>query len=940
MSFKRLVLRNQRGASLPLVIAIITVGVASLSYVITDVLPKLQSEKKKAEIIINYRVFMSSINDYIIHGIRERWCLNVMNGIETDLLLSNNCSSEKQMEEVVTYPGNLERILWTADNIGAIPASPEAAKTDNRILGINYHRIQNKKTQVSLKYSDIYPPQGKMKFRLTRALIQDMSDQHPLYVMTKNVRECIDSVDIELFQVKDTNLIQSGDERKIGISIQSNISYTKLNCYGVRNARSVSYYTFYPRRLHTFALMKYKDLDLKLNNQFHGPVYVAGDAILPPEDFDKDNSSVFYSTLTLGVFNEGKGSIGEYRAGKVLTHGKELFTFADRGHPYLSKQDHYQGFRGFLGGIHLDSSEDKGFFNLFNSENTNSGNVSLLEQCIEEARAQTTPSANANSILAYSEYVNNGDNGSLLLSFTEKNRFKPGSTPVAYSSEADYGTSRRRRGSFWSKSYSKPLIFSIPEAPNGTRALGEISVSVGSNLFQGSIGTSLNGNPGSVAEVELNLETYQLTKNVLDDYIDNFKSVNKDNYRNIIEDSGHVLADMSERITFDQKAYDFFRRCNKVDDSCEHKEEMSAFVAARDAFHSKLVSIRSDVTSEVEPKMTFSLADLPRMNNLIIVNQKFLTFNFSSTWKNLYPYVKKKFDTIYVTFEPFHYSSKDLKLQLEVSGAAGNELRFNTQDRPRLFYTPPPEDPILYEVSWRSAFNNSLVTPAPKPFTDIDCPEGMGLADWDLDMSGSSAFAWNYANTPPGASINNPDHSELEEIVFTEENLEGHSPSLSKSVVNLCIVPPERTHVYGFYVCDKLKIIERTEPLYMIGTFIVNELEQPQMKAPIHWHSIWDASSADLIMNDLNSTNTACGLTTGSLLSKTFKDIISVPGLEKKLITCSAQDLVDNGPNNFSWTTVDPDIGLATPTDSMTSQKANRIQKWVIREESRVDFIR
>jgi len=43
--------------------------------------------------------------------------------------------------------------------------------------------------------------------------------------------------------------------------------------------------------------------------------------------------------------------------------------------------------------------------------------------------------------------------------------------------------------------------------------------------------------------------------------------------------------------------------------------------------------------------------------------------------------------------------------------------------------------------------------------------------------------------------------------------------------------------------------------------------------------------------------------------------------------SCSPLDLVTNGPNNFSWTTVDPDIGIASPTDVMTSQKVNTYSK-------------
>ncbi len=50
-------------------------------------------------------------------------------------------------------------------------------------------------------------------------------------------------------------------------------------------------------------------------------------------------------------------------------------------------------------------------------------------------------------------------------------------------------------------------------------------------------------------------------------------------------------------------------------------------------------------------------------------------------------------------------------------------------------------------------------------------------------------------------------------------------------------------------------------------------------------------------------------------------------------------DLVTNGTNNFTLTTVDPDIGLIAG-NTMTSQKVLRFQRWVIREDSRQDLVR
>ena len=168
-----------------------------------------------------------------------------------------------------------------------------------------------------------------------------------------------------------------------------------------------------------------------MRNEFHGPVYLAGDFKLPPPDADKFKTTVFYNTLTLGVYNEGAGTGSDYRAGRVLTSQGTPNTFTERGHPYLSKNDNFPGFRGFLGGLRLDATEDKGFQNLFNWSSSSAVDVSTLEACVDEAKVQTTPSLNLDSVLAYGNYQFAtsavapliGDIHEMTLSFTKRNRF-------------------------------------------------------------------------------------------------------------------------------------------------------------------------------------------------------------------------------------------------------------------------------------------------------------------------------------------------------------------------------------------------------------------------------------------------------------------------------------------------------------------------------------
>src|SRR5690606_2840685 len=105
---------------------------------------------------------------------------------------------------------------------------------------------------------------------------------------------------------------------------------TKLKCMSVKTAESISYYTFYPRRLHTLSLIKYGDLDGSYFNEFHGPVYVAGNFKLPKNEDEKELTTIFYNSLTLGVYNGG--SLTNSLVPGVVLHNGNSFSFKDWGH--------------------------------------------------------------------------------------------------------------------------------------------------------------------------------------------------------------------------------------------------------------------------------------------------------------------------------------------------------------------------------------------------------------------------------------------------------------------------------------------------------------------------------------------------------------------------------------------------------------------------------
>lgn len=935
MKYLAKIIKNQQGMSLLYTILIVSLSLGGLAYVTTEMIPKLHSEKKRAEETINYRVFISSLNDYLIHGIRERWCLTMNNGV-SDLLLSNECGSGKSMEDIVTYPGNLERVLWGPENIGTKLTAAPAPENANRILALNYLRFHStpKKASKLLKYEDIYPTDGKLNFRVTQNVLKDMTDQHPLYLISKNVRDCIDEVNISIFQIKDYNMINAGDERKIGISISTKISRTKFSCMVMRTAESTSYYTFYPRRLHTFSLMKYGNLNGTAKNEFHGPVYVAGDFVLPNESFEKLEGTVFYAPLVLGMYNSGGGTGSMFRAGRIVSSDNSDFTFEDRGHPYLSKQDNYPNFRGFMGGINLDATEDKGFYNLFDHTSSSSVDSGTLEACIEETKVQTTPSINANSRFGLTSFNTSPNSVSLKLGFNQKNRFKPSTKAPEFFEESGLGNS------FFNSS--------VPTPPNGTQTLGELVIKNGNKKYRATIGV------GSETKFAIDFEKFDITTSKINNQISAVEDAKRNNFASAI-DSSHPLYQLPERSTFTSRGNDLKNKCDNKpsvecesfgysnatcnDATCNYSNEINNFKNAKNALKNRLGEIKKIVEDKKSAEFVVTMSDVAPHQGRQVLNMRNVQINFTDEWKIFFPLIKDRLptDEIEVVFTPLHFGPfTNRSIRMELGGPQGTNMLLLVNGGFPLFATEK-KNPAL--GGWRNTDDNELMNPEPKPIIQLECPSGMGIADWDLDMSGSTNFAWNYANTPAGAQVDTPDHSPIPVIKFDNSMLEGHASSYTKSVVKECIVPKERTHVYGFYVCEKLTIESRNQPLYMVGTFIVKDLVQPTSRGTVYWHNVWDTKATDLVMTDLNAAKTACS-NTGALMNYTWKDLKTSSQIMAKLNACSSMDMITNGPNNFSWTTVDPDIGIAKAGDVMTSQKVNRIQKWAIREDSRTDMIR
>ena len=933
--------KNQRGISLPLVIVLISGSIGTIGYLAVNLIPKLQDGKKKAEQAIEYKIFLNSLNDYLVHGIRERWCINVISNaggiVESDLLLSNACSQGTPMEDVVTFPGNLERILWDNTIIGGTGSTSGVT-----IMGMNQKKYLMTPPKASrlLTEEEIRLPDETLKLRITEAILNDMTDVHPLFKMSQDVKNCIDQVDITVKRVND-NVI--GEEKKLRIDIVVDVKETSLTCLAHKRVQNTSYYTFYPRRLHNFALIKYDDMDASKWMEFHGPVYLAGNLNLPAQADPK--SMIFYDTLTLGTYNGGTGS-NEYYAGRLMINSNP-YTFVERGDPYKSKQDYYDTFRGILGGLRLDAVEDKGLYNIFDKNIANGADVATLEQCIDENTIKTTPSKSNGTVLAFTNVsaspgANNtvAGNFSFRMGMTLKNRFKPSiNAPAALINSPD--------------TPDRKFEMTVPATANGVQALAQLSLNLNSdNNFTASMGD----NSSVIFKIEL--AKYSIDTAAIDTSVDLLDAITtKATYPNAIP-SGSILRNVSEYQAYLDAADDLIDKCdNKAaidqcptqfsdyanpcdpasDTSCNPPtNEYNGFIAAELALKNKLLSIKNDLTSTGDPTMTVALSPIMNTNNKLIINHKNFAVSFSPKWKTFFPLIADTFPNATLEFKAYHYGSDPLQFRLPLIKQTSVLLEILNQ-------TNNQNETLSSFSGWRNTYNNgNFPGDPPVELIEIDCPTGMGLADWDMDMSSSTNFAWNYENTQAGVPADGTTHENLASEEFTNDsphlgNYKG-SRELTKSVVDNCKIKKERTHVYGFYVCETLEFESgRSEAAHMIGTFIVKNLVMNFNNVPIHWHSVWTPTARDLVLTDLNEQTATCSDPT--MPNKTFKDLQMDWQLKAQIKKCSPQELVTNGPNNFNWTTTDPEIGIDPANPTMTSEKIHRAQRWVLREDSRKEII-
>jgi hypothetical protein len=267
------------------------------------------------------------------------------------------------------------------------------------------------------------------------------------------------------------------------------------------------------------------------------------------------------------------------------------------------------------------------------------------------------------------------------------------------------------------------------------------------------------------------------------------------------------------------------------------------------------------------------------------------------------------------------------KMTSSWSGTAWKKLRLKEENNNSYRYVTS-SDPknINYKYPLEKSFEYNEV-----------CDDNVALSasDWDIDLSDTSQFSWTYQVEAPGIVIENPTITPLEEYKISDNSRAFESTSPSVSIVNKCIIGKDATFVFGFYVCRELKIEARNKKLNIIGTFIVEkiDIDESAYAEGVNFYSIWEKDAIALLVDSgkLKKSSTAAKGCEFSGEKSLWRSNLHIKDKDD-LYGCSPVKFTKEGPDNFNWTTVDPEVGLISGQPATTQKIKNRYKRYMTHE--------
>jgi hypothetical protein len=184
-------------------------------------------------------------------------------------------------------------------------------------------------------------------------------------------------------------------------------------------------------------------------------------------------------------------------------------------------------------------------------------------------------------------------------------------------------------------------------------------------------------------------------------------------------------------------------------------------------------------------------------------------------------------------------------------------------------------------------------------------------SDWDIEFD--MRTSWNVAVSGPGTHLifsnANQTYSDPK-MVGIQATATAGVPFNVYSIASICDIQSNANFVAAFLVCDMIRILPRSTPLRMIGTFITNKLQidPSAASAGITWSSIYNPNAVQDLRNAgvlaPKHPGDTCNIDPNVPIWSPFKTIAQADDANN----CNSISLREKF-DNIKWTTVDPDQG-------------------------------
>lgn len=960
--------RNKRGNVLLQILAATAVMSTSF-YFLTNYVIGQKQQVVKTKNMVSLRFAMNSTLDYVIFGVRQKYCFT------DDNLLLNSPSDQCNL----AHQGSVERLIMSVEQENFI-----------RQLIANGTNVG---------------PVDKNNIRLAQinryVQASAVTASHPLFPVLNALKDVktedggsvkVDGVAVTLKRDDSPYLPRSGREvyMRITVALKTGAKASEPIRLGSTPLVLSSSIVIYPREVGSFALLVPNDLHLDkswdysvprgdvalhmFSNRgelsgsqglvFQSPVFVNRNIHLPVDDASEKASpdSIRYSPVTFA----DRVYLGN---GWIYSNNK-MYSPRSAGGSLDRYWSDARTFGGFLKGIENDGGLDLGLSYFAKLMSGTPPDPNLMRQCIDRGNQLASKNMLYESELTgrlTSQWTNDFD---YRLALSQGNKFVPqdNASTIEY---FNWGNGTAKADAKQADGVVKVSLIL------GTRAVegqldrdGKLTMKapVGSQEYYNKFIAAVNDTKKVYDQA---LKTYDTYESELDGYRADLKTAQT---ALAAEESKPVKPTKAPASTTETSGTTTTVEKTVSTETTVDSGSTSTSTSNKYQDPDKIESLEKEIAELKKIISTYNNTTLPGQKAKI--DTALYNYDKARSEKNAYETLVANPPVVVVDVDPVYSMTGRLqtdRLNINVKfsnvksliDANGNYvdpvLRFQAYDN--TFYNSKPvtndggnKDLVRYlnfkvassrtqiEAPYRvsESANSSALVDFKESSVDFDTldaqceaarnskpSQSFGSAGWDVSFAPGTRSSWNFAGLPSSKLGSDPI---LNEIVFDNAN-RSNAVFNVRSIVGKCTIKANSSFVTGFYTCDELLIEARNTPLRIIGTFIVGNMKihPTALKAGITWSAIYHPQAtkelrAANILKSFSGKN--CNDESGEPIWHPIPSVQEVAD-RRGCNTISLRAKADP----FQWTSVDPDCGLMAGASNTTCKR--RLVRFFVVEQSR-----